>query len=514
MSAERYYHQCRAHINRCVEITCHDGKVHRGIVHSVDQHSVYIQSIDSYNGPQSQGPGLFVFGAAFAGGFAGALTGVALGSIFAFRPYGYRILLRKILYYSEKRPNDRFSFFMINIKFIISYSSHRLLKKLRGRFLCLHTMLYPTNSNHCSMHSCCRASYFYFLPEQPYVALLPLSHYIIIDGFKDSLNVLKAESMLDIASYEMPYLKRELPDHYRRFNPVSWSFTRLTNVDLQDPRSFLGHELPGFSLFDTKILVAGEGTNFSNVPIDNSPSINNLVKDSEKTKPSEPVKPPSPPVENEKAEVFFYSTHSYESFLPLLGKTGAKNANLATSTVKNVHLVDQALVQDLEKNGIPANYDQTNMTELLKSKNWGTGQAYEASRPIVKKALSSGNPLKLIIDVHRDSSRKSVTTKNIKGQNYARMSFVIGKENPNYEKNLEITKKLYAMLNSEYPGISRGIFEKQGPGNNGVYNQDLSPHILLIEIGGVDNTLQECQRTAKAIAAVITQYLKDQQNGK
>lgn len=91
VSAEHYYHQCRAHIQRAVEITCHDGTVHRGIVHSVDRQSVYIQSFDNFNGPRSQGPGLFVFGSAFAGGFAGALTGVALGSIFAFRPFGFGI---------------------------------------------------------------------------------------------------------------------------------------------------------------------------------------------------------------------------------------------------------------------------------------------------------------------------------------------------------------------------------------------------------------------------------------
>lgn len=354
---------------------------------------------------------------------------------------------------------------------------------------------------------------FLFFIGAALFSLFPLSQFIITDGFKDTLRVLKAESMLDIASYELPYLKKELPKHYQRFNPASWAFTRLTNVDIRDPRSFLGHELPGFSLFDTKIIVAGEGTNFSNVPIDSSPSIKHLVKDQEESNPSETPKPAPPPVKNEKAEVFFYSTHSYESFLPLVGKAGAKNANLATSTEKNIHLIDQALVDDLEKNGIPANFDSTNMTDLLRSKNWTTGQAYKASRSIVKDALDSGNPLQLIIDVHRDSSRKSVTTKKINGQTYARMSFVIGKDNPYYEKNLAITKTLYAMLNKQYPGISRGIFEKQGPGNNGVYNQDLSPHILLIEIGGVDNTLDECKRTAQAVADVITQYLNRQKAG-
>lgn len=88
MSREHFYHQCVSHVRRAVEITCHDGRVHRGIIHSVDREQVYLQSFDSVDGPGfSQGPGLFIFGAAFAGGFAGALTGVAIGSIFAFRPF-------------------------------------------------------------------------------------------------------------------------------------------------------------------------------------------------------------------------------------------------------------------------------------------------------------------------------------------------------------------------------------------------------------------------------------------
>ena len=43
----------------------------------------------------------------------------------------------------------------------------------------------------------------------------------------------------------------------------------------------------------------------------------------------------------------------------------------------------------------------------------------------------------------------------------------------------------------KYYGLSRGIFIKDRKSGNGVYNQDLSPNALLIEMGGVDNTPEE-----------------------
>ncbi|WP_191092992.1 stage II sporulation protein P, partial [Bacillus sp. BNPI-92] len=55
-------------------------------------------------------------------------------------------------------------------------------------------------------------------------------------------------------------------------------------------------------------------------------------------------------------------------------------------------------------------------------------------------------------------------------------------------------------------GISRGIFVKDRREGNGVYNQDLSPHAMLVEIGGVDNNLDELNRTVDILAEAINDY--------
>ena len=44
---------------------------------------------------------------------------------------------------------------------------------------------------------------------------------------------------------------------------------------------YLGRELPAFSLFDTEIVVAGEGTNYTNMPIESAPPLEILQAEKE-----------------------------------------------------------------------------------------------------------------------------------------------------------------------------------------------------------------------------------------
>ena len=68
---------------------------------------------------------------------------------------------------------------------------------------------------------------------------------------------------------------------------------------------------------------------------------------------------------------------------------------------------------------------------------------------------------------------------------------MIGTENPNFNTNLEFTKKIVAKINNMYPNLCKGIYQKGGVGVNGVYNQDFSPTTILIEIGGSENEIDE-----------------------
>ncbi|HET7626768.1 MAG TPA: hypothetical protein VFK44_00085 [Bacillales bacterium] len=89
--SHRLYQEFQGLAGKPVEITCHGGEVHRGVVDHCDRTHVYIRPIldDGPGGPPARGTFLWGgFGGSFAGGFLGGLFGVALGSIAFYRPYG------------------------------------------------------------------------------------------------------------------------------------------------------------------------------------------------------------------------------------------------------------------------------------------------------------------------------------------------------------------------------------------------------------------------------------------
>ena len=57
--------------------------------------------------------------------------------------------------------------------------------------------------------------------------------------------------------------------------------------------------------------------------------------------------------------------------------------------------------------------------------------------------------------------------------------------------------------------LSRGISLRGGVGYQGVYNQDFSSKGLLIQVGGINNTIDEVNRTMKILAQVIAIYKEE-----
>ena len=90
--------------------------------------------------------------------------------------------------------------------------------------------------------------------------------------------------------------------------------------------------------------------------------------------------------------------------------------------------------------------------------------------------------------------------------------FLVGLENPNYSGNLEFSTKISELVNAKVPGLSKGIYKKEGEGVNGVYNQDFSNRTILIEVGGPENTIDEVYETLLILNDVLTGVIKSDQN--
>lgn len=328
----------------------------------------------------------------------------------------------------------------------------------------------------------------------------------------NGLSKISTEGLVYAMGFENPYFTQGLPEEIGPPLFSSLAFQFATGIKPGDIRSLLGSELPGFALYDTEIYVAGEGTNYTNLPVESAPPVEVMMKEREiareKLEVEDTKEPQEPPEQttNGKNVVYIYQSHSYESFLPLLKDADTPNDANVTNPKANMIAIGQKLTEELEQRGIGVLHDNTGMWDRLLDRGWEHGQAYKLSREIAASALKKNQNIKYLFDLHRDAARRKETTITLNSKPYAQLMFVIGKENKDFEKNKTMATQIHNMLEERYPGLSRGVIGKQGAGTNGKFNQDLSNNAILIEVGGVDNTLEELHRSMEALAEVFADY--------
>ena len=197
--------------------------------------------------------------------------------------------------------------------------------------------------------------------------------------------------------------------------------------------------------------------------------------------------------------IYIYNSHQLENY---------NNNNLSIYGITpNVLMASYLLKEKFNNLGLSTIVEDTNITEFLDINNWDYSASYKASRIFMLDKKNTYDSLKYFIDIHRDSVGKELTTVSINNKNYARIMFVVGLEHKEYQKNLDLANNINELFNKYYPGISRGVYKKEGPNVNGIYNQDISSNAMLIELGGVDNNIEEVMNTVNAISDVINRYV-------
>lgn len=212
-------------------------------------------------------------------------------------------------------------------------------------------------------------------------------------------------------------------------------------------------------------------------------------------KPEEEILIKTTYIINNRPLVYIYSTHQKESY----------------KDNKTVFNASKFMKNELLKYKVDTIVEEGDITEFMKANNIAYPYSYYASKFFVKEAISKNN-FDLIIDLHRDATKYNVSTTTINNKKYARVMFVVGKENKNYKKNYSLAIKLNKLIVNKYPELSRGVILKSGPNVNGIYNQDLNKNIVLIEIGGNKNNYTEVKNTIKLISKILGEYLYAQKN--
>jgi len=204
--------------------------------------------------------------------------------------------------------------------------------------------------------------------------------------------------------------------------------------------------------------------------------------------------------------VYIYNTHTNEEY-----NYEKNNIYNITPTVMTASYI---LSSELRKLGIESIVEDRNVTDTINSRGLSYSSSYKVSREYLEDNKLRYPSLIYFIDLHRDSVSRSITTTKINDVSYAKLMFLLGLENENYQKNEEVMTTLNNYVETNYKGLSRGIYKKEGPGVNGVYNQDFNSNCLLIEVGGVDNTIDEVANSVKVIANMLYDYInsKNRQN--
>lgn len=207
---------------------------------------------------------------------------------------------------------------------------------------------------------------------------------------------------------------------------------------------------------------------------------------------------------NKETKVFIYHTHSQESF--------ETKEVAGYNPKKNVRTVGKKLGTYLNKESVPTAVNTTDYVKHLIKKKMEFKEIYELSRHSVKKAVKTYPNVQLLLDIHRDAEtmNRQATTTQIDGKNVAKVLFIIYKNQPYTDENTKMAIKLDKALNELYPGVSRGVVQQdKGTASVPSYNQDLHEGSIMVNIGGVENTLKEETRAAKMLAKAIKVVLKE-----
>lgn len=332
-------------------------------------------------------------------------------------------------------------------------------------------------------------------------AMIQAKNRIQSSGLSKVTSHITAKTLVMVMGKEIPYLQETVQASGVEKMVSRLVFEMATSIDFRDPRTFLGRELPLFALFDSEIDLASEDVDYTSIPIESPPppeleqEILKALENEEET--PEVTKSTG---DSKTKKVLIYTTHFWESYLPELGKEKGSPGQASDLNV-NVTNHSKYLAQELEKMGVGS---------IATHRKYTWEGSYGKSRKMVQEVMKQHDDITYLIDLHRDALRRDKTTKQFDGKPYARLAFVVGKSSANYEENLKLARKMHNEINKRYPGLSRSVIIKErAHGNNGEYNQSLSPNSLLIEVGGVDNTFEEGYRSLDVLAKVLAETIFD-----
>lgn len=198
--------------------------------------------------------------------------------------------------------------------------------------------------------------------------------------------------------------------------------------------------------------------------------------------------------------IYIYNTFQTDKYL---------NNYYSSYSINPVVTQASLILQEyLKKYNVNSIVEKNSVAKMLKDNNIDYSLSYRGSRILLEQAKKENNSLEYFFDLGISDDKKDLTTTSIDNFKYARILFIVGTDNSNYQYNQKLAINLNKLLEGFNKNLTRGISLRGGVGYHGVYNQDFSGNSLLIYVGGKENTIDEVNRSLKILAQVISDYLK------
>jgi stage II sporulation protein P len=208
-------------------------------------------------------------------------------------------------------------------------------------------------------------------------------------------------------------------------------------------------------------------------------------------------------------QFLIYHTHATEGFEEREnGFFDTEKTWRTTDPDKNMISVGDVLTSVLTENGFGVIHDGTMHDDPSYQ------GSYQRSAVTVKNHLSENPEITVCLDIHRDAIEPSASeiikpTAVINGKKAAQIMIISGCDDgtmdmPGYWENLRFAAALADKLEELYPGLCRPVLFDYRK-----YNMDLSPGLLLIEIGATGNTLDEAKYSAELLGNALCELFSE-----
>lgn len=203
-------------------------------------------------------------------------------------------------------------------------------------------------------------------------------------------------------------------------------------------------------------------------------------------------------IENNK-DIIIYHTHTTEAYND--GSYEETEFKKTLDANYNILSVGEVLTNSLNNMG----YNVIHLRDYNDLE--GITGAYDRSYDNVKNYIKAQNKdIDIIFDIHRDAI-ETLLNKNyieIDSKNVAKLRFVIAIGHDGWEENLKWAIKIQKKADELYPGLFLAMYIYDR-----TYNQDISKHATLIEVGNDLNMVDEARNSMIYLANVIDAVIND-----